>query len=96
MCSFQRKNVIRGKIVYSVLSGAPGMKWSGVNSPALKVHIDGGKISHRGKMRLYRTGKNRRRRKVSWRKENLSLGLGKSVGLEATEENFLLSESLVI
>lgn len=73
------------------------MEWSGVNSPALEVHIDGGKISHRGKMRLYRTGKNRkRRRKVSWRKGNLSLGLGKSVGLEETEENFLLSESLVI
>lgn len=48
---------IRGKIVHSVFSGAPGMEWWGVTSPALEVHIDAEKISHRGKMRLYRTGK---------------------------------------
>lgn len=72
------------------------MKWLGVNSLVLKVYIDGGKISYRGKMRLYRIGKNRRRRKVFWRKENLSLGFGKSVGLEVIEENFLFSESFVI
>lgn len=50
----------------------------------LEVHIDDGNISHRGKMRLYRTGKNRKTRKVSWR-----ILFGKSVGLEETEEFFI-------